>query len=269
MYWQAATSTLLGPVVSSARVGLVTDVDGTISPIVNHPDAAQVTPRSRALLADLRSHLALVAVISGRAAADVRERVGIPGLVYVGNHGLEWWAGERIEIAPEAAAFRPALEAALDAIRGEQGPGMLVEDKGATLSVHYRQTADPAAVSARLAPVLANLAGQHGLKLFQGRMVFEIRPPVDVNKGSAFQHLIARHNLDAALYLGDDTTDVDALRAARRLREEATCYAVGLGVESAHMPPAVRDHADLLLAGVQDVEAFLSWLLIARSASST
>ena len=81
MYWQAATSTLLEPVVSSARVGLVTDVDGTISPIVNHPDAAQVTPRSRALLADLRSHLALVAVISGRSAADVGARGGIRGLV--------------------------------------------------------------------------------------------------------------------------------------------------------------------------------------------
>jgi len=269
MHWQSATSTLLQSVISGARVGLVTDVDGTISPIVDHPDAAQVTPRSRALLADLQSHLALVAVISGRAAADVRERVGIPDLVYVGNHGLEWWAGGRIEIAPEAAAFRPALEAALDAVRAEQVPGMLVEDKGATISVHYRQTADPAAVHARLGPVFEDLAGQHGLKLFQGRMVFEIRPPVDVNKGSAFHHLVARHNLDAALYLGDDTTDVDALRMARHLRETGACYAVGLGVESANMPPAVRDNADLLASGVQDVESFLSWLLSACSASST
>jgi trehalose 6-phosphate phosphatase len=269
MHWQTATSTLLQPVVSGARVGLVTDVDGTISPIVDHPDAAQVTPRSRALLADLRPHLALVAVISGRAAADVRERVGLPDLVYVGNHGLEWWAGGRIEIAPEAAVFRPALEAALDAVRADLVPGMLVEDKGATLSVHYRQTADPAAVSARLAPVFEALARQHGLRLFKGRMVFEIRPPIDVNKGSAFRDLITRYRLDAALYLGDDTTDVDALRMARRLREEGVCAAVGLGVESANMPPAVRDSADLLVSGIQDVEAFLSWLLNERSASST
>lgn len=269
MHWQTATSTLLHSVTTSARVGLATDVDGTISPIVDHPDAAQVTPRSRALLDALRSRLALVAVISGRAAADVRDRVGVPGLVYVGNHGLEWWADGRIEIAPGAAAFRPALEAALDAIRAEQVPGIVVEDKGATVSVHYRQTADPAAVSARLAPVLQDIVSGHGLRLFQGRMVFEIRPPVDVNKGSAFYDLIIRYRLDAALYLGDDATDADALRMARRLREDGVCYAVGVGVESENMPPAVRKSADLLASGIQDVEAFLSWLLNACSASST
>ncbi|MBN1966657.1 MAG: trehalose-phosphatase [Anaerolineae bacterium] len=269
MHWRQATSTALAALVRRDRLGLVTDVDGTISPIVSHPDAAQVTPGCREVLEALVPHLALVAVISGRAVADVRERVGLPGLVYVGNHGLDWWADGAIHIAPEASAARPALEAALDDVRARQVPGMLVEDKGATLSIHYRQTADPPAVAVNFTPLIEQIAARHGLKLFQGRMVFELRPAVAVNKGSAFLHLITQYRLDGALYLGDDTTDVDALRAARRLRQDGTCDALGLGVESDDMPAAVRESADLLVSGVQDVESFLSWLLHARSASSS
>ncbi len=269
MYWQTATTTLLQPVIRRDRLGLVTDVDGTISQIVDQPDAAQVTPRSRELLHALQAHLALVAVVSGRGVADVRRMVGLPELTYIGNHGLEWWRDGRIEIAPGAAAFRPALEAAIDALRGHTMPGMIVEDKTATISVHYRQTADPTAAAATLAPVLERIAAEQQLSLFQGRMIFELRPPVDTNKGSAFRLLVERHHLDAALYLGDDTTDVDALRMARELRRTTPCYALGLGVESGHMPPAVHENADLLIAGVQDVEVFLAWLLSAVSASST
>jgi trehalose 6-phosphate phosphatase len=263
MHW--STSPLLTNLVKHARLGLITDVDGTLSPIVDQPDAAQITPRCRALLRDLVHHLALVAVISGRAARDVQAMVDLPGVQVIGNHGLEWWHDGQVEIAPAATAYRPALEAAAAAVRARLVPGMLVEDKGATLSIHYRQTSDPAAAADRLAALLPAIASAHNLKVFRGNMIFELRPPVGIDKGSAFRRLIERHRLDAAVYLGDDTTDVDALRMARRLREDGACYALGLGVESDHMPPALRDQADLLLSGVQDVEAFLAWLLKASS----
>ncbi|NLX09232.1 MAG: trehalose-phosphatase [Chloroflexi bacterium] len=269
MHWQTATDTLLRPLIEKPRVGLVTDVDGTISPIVARPDDAQVTPRSRDLLAALHDHLALVAVISGRAAHDVQARVGLAGLVYAGNHGLEWWQDGESAPAPGVMAFRPALEAARRALEPHLLPGMLSEDKGATLSIHYRQAADPADVEARFGPLIERIAGEHRLRVFRGRMVYEIRPPIDINKGSAFHDLITTHQLDAAVYLGDDTTDVDALRMARQMRDAGECFALGLGVESDHMPPAVRENADLLVAGVQDVEAFLAWWLRARMASST
>jgi trehalose-phosphatase len=100
-------------------------------------------------------------------------------------------------------------------------------------------------------------------------MVFELRPPIQSNKGTAFYHLVQQYRLDAAVYLGDDTTDADALRMARQLRQAGTCYALGLGVASDHTPSVVRDSADLMINGVQDVEAFLSWLLNACMASST
>lgn len=267
MHWKSAINAILAPLVGLPRVGLVTDVDGTISPIVAHPEDAQVTPRSRDLLAALRQTLALVAVVSGRGAADVRDRVGLPDLVYAGNHGLEWWRDGKIELAPGAARFRPALEAVLAALRDYGlAPGMQIEDKGATVSIHYRRAADPSAILEQYTPLLQSLVNQHGLALFPGRMIFELRPPLDVNKGTAFRQLVEVFRLDGAVYLGDDITDADALRAARDLREAGRCVAVGLGVESDHTPAAVRENADLFLSGIQDVEAFLAWLL---SASST
>lgn len=269
MHWQDAIDTTLQTLLEQSRVGVVTDVDGTISPIVPHPDDAQVTPRNRELLAALQDVLPLVAVVSGRAAVDIHERVGIPGLVYVGNHGLDTWAGGDVQIAPEARAYRDALETVRDDLQSQIWPGMQVEDKGATLSIHYRRADDPAAAAAHFEPIIQRLTDAHDLRLHQGRMVFEVRPPVDVNKGSAFRQLIERYNLTGAVYLGDDTTDADALRAARDLRAKGACYALALGVESDDTPAPVRDNADLMLSGIQDVSAFFSWLLMACSASST
>jgi trehalose 6-phosphate phosphatase len=268
MYWRDATHSMLRPLLEKAHVGLISDMDGTLSPIVPDPDQAQLTPRNRELLRALQAELALVAVVSGRSVTDLRKRVGLPGVVYVGNHGLERWADGEVVITPEAAAHRPALERVLEEMRTRLLPGMLLEDKGATLSIHYRQTADPDTVAAQWEPIVREIATHHGLKAFQGRMVFELRPPINTDKGTALHHLITDYALDAAVYLGDDTTDVDALRQARHLREQRLCYAVGLGVESDDAPPVVREAADLLLAGISDVEAFLTWLLRARKASS-
>ena len=268
MDWHNATETLLRPLTRPGRIGLLTDMDGTLSPIAATPGTARITPSSRDHLAALHERLALVAVISGRAVTDLIERVGLSQLVYVGNHGLETWVDAQVQIAPEALQYRPALEAALREARETLLPGMRAEDKGATLSVHYRQAADPTAAQA-LGPVMASIAAAHGLRLFEGRMVFELRPPLAIDKGSAFAGLVAAHQLDAAVYLGDDTTDADALRMARTLRETGRCHAVGIGVESADMPAIVQESADLLASGVAGVESFLAWLLMAASASST
>lgn len=268
MYWVDAQDTLLKTLLDRSRIGLVTDVDGTISVIADHPDAAQVTPRARTLLGALAERLPLVAAVSGRAVADLQARVGLGQLVYVGNHGLEWWVDDRVEVAPAVAAYRSVLEDARAEIQGYVVPGMIVEDKGATLSVHYRRTADPEVVAATLRPVIGQIAAAHGLRLYEGRMVFELRPPLEIDKGSAFRDLVTRYRLDGAVYLGDDTTDADALQAARAMRAAGTCYALGLGVESDSMPEVVRASADLIVNGVQDAERFLAWMLNASVASS-
>jgi len=269
MNWHDATTSYLYRFVNAEYPGIVTDMDGTISPIVDQPDAAQPTERSRELLQALNEAFELVAVVSGRSAADVSQRIGLPDLIYVGNHGLERW--EDGELIPNSLVegFRPQLEAALQKLQAGQLPGMMIEDKGSTLTAHYRQTADPAAVAESFQPIAEAIAGEYDLDLFQGRMIFELRPPVTVNKGTAFRKLTEDFALDAALYIGDDTTDVDALKMARKLRQEARCYALAVGVQSDDMPEGVGANSDLLADGVSDVEALLEWLLEARSASST
>lgn len=261
--------TIPNALIESERVGIVTDVDGTISPIVDQPDAAQVTPRSKELLSALQGKLALVAVISGRAAADVRDRVGLPELVYVGNHGLERWTDGGIVTPPDVAEYRPALEAVRDLLLEKQLPGMFVEDKVATLSIHYRNTPDPQAAADAFRPIVTAATDERGLRMFEGRMIFEVRPPLDVNKGTAFKALIDDYRLDAAVYLGDDVTDVDALKMARSLRESGACQSFAVGVESADdTPVGVRDASDFLVDGVPGVEDWLSGLLSAYNASS-
>lgn len=255
--------------LKAPRIGVITDVDGTISPIVSQPDAAAVTPRNRELLSALQKSLTLVAVISGRAAADVRERVGIPELVYVGNHGLERWVGDGVEIPEAVSHFRPQMEGVRDLLKERTLPGMLVEDKIATLSVHYRNTENPEEAARLFQPIISAISEKHGLRVYEGRMIFEVRPPIDINKGTAFRTLIEDYQLDTAFYLGDDVTDVDALNMARHLREAGICHGIAIGVESADddTPKSVRQASDFLVDGVAGVESFLDWLLIAVSES--
>lgn len=268
MYWENAKNELL-KALDKPRMGLITDVDGTISPIVDVPDEARVTSRNLELLAALKSQLTLTAVISGRSADDVYQRVGLPELTYIGNHGMEQWQNGKVIVSPTAARYREALLAATPEIKRSLVPDMWFEDKGATLSVHYRQTSKPEKVARELAPAMQSIAKKHGLHLTQGRMVFEFRPPVAIDKGTAFKELVKTHQLDAAFYLGDDTTDVAVFLTIRQLRESGQCTAYGLGVVSQGTPQVVITEADYLVQEISGVELFLAWLLKARMASST
>ncbi len=267
--WRDVKETVFKEWLAKPRRGLLTDVDGTLSPIVDRPEAAEITPRSKILLTTLQAYLPLVAVISGRAAADVQARVGIPGIVYAGNHGLERWQNGQAEASDAVKAFRPAMQTVLNGLSHfeQTHPGVMLEDKGVSLSVHYRQATPPEAAAVALRPVITQLTQDNGLRLFEGRMLFEVRPPLDVHKGTAFRALVTEYKLDAAVYIGDDTTDVDAFQAARDLREAGLCYAFGLGVTSDETPLPVLETADFLVEGISGVEAFLDWLLKALSAS--
>lgn len=267
LHWKEAQD-LLSKLFTYERVGLITDMDGTISPIVAIPSEAKPTEKNRELLQELHQTLALVAVVSGRAVEDVRQRVNLPELVYVGNHGLERWQNGRLVPSPQAKAYRPNLEAAMQALRPQLSEGIWIEDKQVTLSIHYRHAKNPEATAKTFSSILANIATQNDLKLFQGRMIFELRPPLDIDKGTVFKHLVEEFSLDAALYLGDDTTDADALKMAQHLRQMGDCYALAIGIESDETPEAVLNYSDVLASSVSDVETFFSWLLNASKASS-
>lgn len=258
---------LLEQLMTYERIGLITDMDGTVSPIVPIPSDAKPTERNRELLQQLNQELALVAVVSGRAVADVRQRVDLPELTYAGNHGLERWHNGGVELAPQAKPYRANLEEAMHQIKEMMPDGMWVEDKEATLSVHYRDTENPTETAEHYHSHFEEIAVSNDLKLFQGRMIFELRPPLNVDKGTIFKQLVEENALDSALYIGDDTTDADALKMAQHLREESICYSVSIGVASAETPDIVTASSDVMVEGVSGVESFLGWLLESVSAS--
>lgn len=266
--WQDVVETRLPAFIeASTRLGLISDFDGVLSPIVEDRNAAHLPDRRRLLLAQLAEHLPVVALVSGRGTADLYSRVRLPELHYFGNHGMEEWRDGAAHLLPIVGEFRPALEALRDSI--ELSAGMEIEDKGASLAIHYRNTPEPDAIPATYRPLLGRLSDEHGLTLSEGRMIFEVKPPIEVNKGTALENIVRWHALDAVIYLGDDTTDVDAMQAAAALRRAETCDALNLGVVDDESPDSIRQNADYFLSDPDDVEGFFAWLLafISRKAS--
>lgn len=248
------------------RSGLITDVDGTISPIVPEPELALVLPRARAALDGLRRHLALVAVVSGRSAAEAHRLVDLDGLVYVGNHGLEVDG----QVVPEARPWVARLAAVLADLETKlPDPGMRVENKGVTGSVHYRLAADPERARLALLELVARCALTSGLRVEQGRMVLNLLPPLRVSKGSAVTWLAREHGLERVVYLGDDVTDAHAFVALTALRARGELDALSIGVVGPETPASVRQLADASVPSVEAVADLLCGVLERLSASDT
>ncbi|HET8630420.1 MAG TPA: trehalose-phosphatase [Thermomicrobiales bacterium] len=247
-------------VLARAPAGLLTDIDGTISPIAPTPEAAVVAPGVAATLERLAGRLSVVAAISGRAAADAARLVGVPGLLYIGNHGLERLRGDHLEVDAAARPYVPRIAATLAAAeRAATGAGLrglVFEDKGVTASIHYRLAPDPDRARDMLEPLVRGLADEAGLRVTEGRRILELRPPVRGDKGTALAGVIADHALAGVVFLGDDVTDLDAMAELRCQREAGRIAGLNVGVADA--PPTVRELADALAPDVASVAAFLA-----------
>jgi trehalose 6-phosphate phosphatase len=231
---------------------LLLDVDGTLAPIVEDHDAARVPPETAAVLAKLAERYLLVACISGRHALDARRIVGLDQLVYAGNHGFELLLpGEsQTSLDPrvsDSAGLAAEFTSQLD--RDALGRlGIRLEDKGPIHAIHWRGASDVVAAEARAAEIAATAAAS-GLDVRRGRMVLELRPEVAVDKGAAVRRLVERAGASAALYAGDDRTDLDAFRALRELAAAgALGFAFCVGVASAEGPPEIQREADVVVA---------------------
>jgi trehalose 6-phosphate phosphatase len=212
-----------------ARAAILLDVDGTLAPIVARPEDAGVPEATREVLRRLVPRYGLVAAVTGRAGVVGRNLVGVDGIDVVGNHGLELHA--------DADDWRGRLH---EFSRTVDWP---VEDKGLSLSFHYRTAEDPDRARAELEQV-AERARRHGLKARFGRMVLELVPPIDANKGTAVRALLTRAGLTRALFAGDDTTDLDAFDALEELE-----LGLKVAVDSAEGPTALLERADIVVAG--------------------
>lgn len=212
---------------------LLLDVDGTLAPIAPRPEYAEMPADTRQVLNDLvKSPGVLVSILSGRAAADAFGLVGVDGLWTIGNHGFELREpGGDVQVQSDLEAYEPRIaEAVSRALTlAEQTPGVVVENKRWTASVHYR-LAHPAAVPA-LTTSIEQLASSLGLRLTQGKEVLELRPPVNMDKGVAALALAERLGATArggsVFCAGDDRTDEDAFRVLRGARPESVTVRVG------------------------------------------
>ena len=249
-----------------AAAAIFTDLDGTLAPIVSRPELVAVPKRARDLLASLAADYALVAVISGRRAAAAREIVGLEQVAYSGNHGFELLLPGESEPHPDpsldghdddAGRFVGALDS------GElESAGIRVEDKGAIVALHWRGVENEGAAESLISEI-ANEAEWQGLIPHRGRMVLEIRPNVPINKGIAVAALLPARPVRAALYGGDDRTDLDAFAALRALERDGALEAsVCVAVASEEAPAELAERADLSVPGPDGFLSVLEALLI-------
>jgi trehalose 6-phosphate phosphatase len=232
---------------------ILTDVDGTLAPIVPRPEEAEVPARASELLAQLSESYGLVGCVSGRRAEEARRLVGVESIAYAGNHGLELLlpgdAAPRFDPGlggreGDAAAFVSALGTATLA-----EAGLRLEDKGPIQALHWRGVENENGAEARAHEIAAD-AGRAGLEPRWGRKVLELRPPGGGGKDAAVAALLATDGVTAAVYAGDDRTDLDAFRRLRELERGGELkVAVCVGVASEEGPAELAEEADLTVDG--------------------
>lgn len=237
-----------------ATSGLVLDFDGVLSPIVEDPTASEMPDRVAAVLTRLARPLGLLAVMSGRPVEFLADRVRVAGVPLIGSYGIEQiWDGKR-RINPDAEKWLGPVREAARALRDllATSPGIRVEEKPVSVAVHWRQAPDRAAAADQVRRGTARIATETGLRLEPGKLVEELRPPLDVDKGSAMLALLATEKMATIAYAGDDLGDIPALRAVR----EAGGYALVVD-HGSETDPRLLDLADQTYAGT---EGFAAWL---------
>jgi trehalose 6-phosphate phosphatase len=249
------------------HAAVLLDVDGVLAPIVRHAEDASVPEATRTLLIEVAARYGCVACVSGRRAQDARRIVSLGSIAYVGSHGTELLppGGVEPQLDREVAAWARRVQEFLRETdtRELRRHRVRLEDKAVIAAYHWRGARDEAQAR-ELVEAVAARAQERGLQTHWGRKVLEVRPPVTISKGLGIRRLLADRERDihAAVYAGDDQTDLDAFRALVELVEEGRLrHAVRVGVGSDEGPQAIRDEADVVVDGPDGVRALLRALL--------
>jgi len=247
---------------AASHVLLLSDYDGTLTPIVSRPEEAVLAPEAREQLCTLAKNPAFsVGIISGRSLTEIKTMVGINGIYYAGNHGLEIDGPGLSFVSPVAEAAQAEikelvrrLSAKLDNIEG-----VIIEDKGLSLSVHYRlvKKGEETRVAEIFQQITSPLLREGKIRVTSGKKVWEARPPIDWHKGNAVETI--RRKIEELLkleqvltiYLGDDTTDEDAFMVVQHPQG----WSIFVGEENS------ASSAEYFLSSTVEVMVFLSRLL--------
>jgi trehalose-phosphatase len=249
-------------VSAASHVLLLSDYDGTLTPIVSRPEKAVLSPEVKEEIRTLAEAPAFsVGIISGRSLSEVKDIVGVSGIYYAGNHGLE------IE-GPSLKLTVPAAEAAQSEIKDltrqfsaklANFEGIIVEDKGLSLSIHYRLVNERElnTVAEIFQQITSSLLQKGRIRVTSGKKVWEVRPPIDWHKGKAVETVtreikqIVKYEKLLTIYLGDDTTDEDAFKVLQRPQG----WSIFVGQENP------TSNAEYFLNSTSEVLTFLSRLL--------
>jgi trehalose 6-phosphate phosphatase len=268
---RCVTSALIAEALAPLRAdpssaAILLDIDGTLSPIVEHAADAHVPESTRQLLIGVANAYGLVACVSGRRASEARAMVSIGTISYLGSHGVELLRAGWTE-----AVLDPGVEEWIRRIRefGREADTadvrklrVRLEDKGAIVAFHWRGARDETTARAAVDQI-AESAEAAGLRTHWGRKVLEVRPPIQMDKGAGIRRLLedAGAEIDSALYVGDDATDLDAFRGLTELEQEGRLTrTVRVGVTSEEGPSAIAGESDIVVDGPEGVRELLALL---------
>ena len=241
------------------KTGLFLDFDGTLSEIVDDPSAARPLVGIPDAMARLSRKLGLVAVVSGRTARELLDWFG-PEVEIWGLYGAEHSVDGVIRMADDVASFRPLIEMVVQqAERRVEAlgiEGLLVEDKGGMVGLHWRKAADRSAAGEAMTSLAEDLAAAHDLVKAPGKCAVELRPPLEWSKGDVVRARTTSAGLAGAAFVGDDRGDLPAFDALDRLEREGLST-VKVGVRSPEAPPELLARADVIVDGPAGV---LRWL---------
>lgn len=261
----ALLSEALAPLrANPSRAAILLDIDGTLSPIVEHAADAHVPEGTRQLLIRVAKRYPVVACVSGRRASEARAMVSIGSITYLGSHGAELLRAGWTEpvMDPEVADWARRIhdfghEADTAELRRHRAR---LEDKGPIVAFHWRGAPDEHAARAAIDEIAAR-AQAAGLRTHWGRKVLEVRPPVRIDKGAGIESFLSAVDVDAAMYAGDDATDLDAFRSLVGLVESGRLQtALRVGVSSDEGPSAITSEADIVVDGTGGVQELLATL---------
>jgi trehalose 6-phosphate phosphatase len=241
-----AWATVLEQMQKAKHILFLSDFDGTLTPIVERPELAVMADDTRRLLQTLtQDRRFTVGIISGRALADLKDKVNIRGIIYAGNHGFEIEGPELNFINPVVDEIKPLFRIVRQILTLTLGSikGVFVEDKGITLSVHYRLVEDERAkdVEHLVERAISHAASRSLFKVTSGKKVYEVRPAVNWDKGKAIRLLMKRYGKGGRksgllpIYLGDDLTDEDGFKVIEKYG-----YGISVKVGEPHSSSAAR-----------------------------
>jgi trehalose 6-phosphate phosphatase len=266
--------------IDPPQSAVVCDFDGTLSPIVEDPSRARLADGMGGVLGRLARRFGVVAVVSGRPVSFLSDRLAPPGdlpiggpdvtttnaapIQLVGLYGLEWSGpGGAITTAPGVDSWRPIVLEVVSRLRSSAPPGVVVEPKGLAVTIHWRRAPEAASWAQRAA---AAEEEHSGLRAHPGRLSTELRPPLEIDKGTTVGRLV--EGCSAACYLGDDLGDLPAFAALTRLAAGHGLATVSVAVVDEESAPEVAEAADVVVPGPSGALILLGWLAGAESGIS-